>query len=178
MEETNIFTAWYSSPLGLLFLQASDKGLQKVEFVQETEQKENDQSPVLQQAIQWLDLYFQKKDPGFSVPLDLEGSAWCKEIWSLLAQVPYGSVVSYGTLARKYASLYGRSTYSARAVGAAMHKNPVSILLGCHRVVASSGSLHGYAWGLEKKRKLLEMEGILLEEKGANVYTVNDFYKL
>ena len=112
---------------------------------------------IFAQAEKWLTLYFQGKDPGFAPPLALRGTEFQKKVWEILASVPYGSTTTYGAIARRIADETGRAA-SARAVGAAVGRNPVSLIIPCHRVVGSDGSLTGYAGGLDKKKYLLQLE--------------------
>lgn len=113
--------------------------------------------PVLQRAEDWLDAYFAGKRPSIAeLPLAPIGSAFRQEVWRMLCEIPYGSVTTYGELARKM----GRKTMSAQAVGGAVAHNPVSVIIPCHRVVGAGGSLTGYAGGIDKKLKLLAHEGV------------------
>ena len=112
---------------------------------------------IFAQTEKWLTLYFEGKDPGFAPPLALRGTEFQKKVWEILASVPYGSTTTYGAIARRIADETGRAA-SARAVGAAVGRNPVSLIIPCHRVVGSDGSLTGYAGGLDKKKYLLQLE--------------------
>lgn len=113
--------------------------------------------PVLQRAKDWLDAYFAEKKPAMAeLPLAPIGGAFRQEIWKMLCEIPYGSVTTYGELARKM----GRKSMSAQAVGGAVAHNPISVIIPCHRVVGTDGSLTGYAGGIDKKIKLLAHEGV------------------
>ena len=114
---------------------------------------------VLRQTELWLDAYFRGDNPPAGIPLALEGTDFQKQIWNLLLTIPYGQIRSYGALARDAAALLGKQRMSAQAVGQAVSRNPVSILIPCHRVVGSDGSLTGYAGGLDRKIWLLNHEG-------------------
>ena len=105
----------------------------------------------------WLERYFAGKAPELDVPLRPDGTAFQRAVWELLREIPYGETISYGELAAALAERSGRPC-PARAVGGAVGRNPVSILVPCHRVVGADGSLTGYAGGTERKRKLLEIE--------------------
>ena len=114
--------------------------------------------PVFQQAKQWLDLYFQGKNPDFTPPLHLDGTPFRLAVWDVLQQIPYGQVMTYGEIANRIAGRQGLEKMSAQAVGGAVAHNPVSVIVPCHRVVGSNGSLTGYAGGIYKKIELLTLE--------------------
>ena len=118
---------------------------------------------ILADACGWLDRYFagEKPVPG-ELPLHPQGNAFRQMIWEMLCRIPYGQVTTYGALARAAASRMGKERMAAQAVGGAVGHNPISIIIPCHRVVASDGKLTGYAGGLDKKRMLLTREGISL----------------
>lgn len=109
---------------------------------------------------QWLDAYFQGKQPELSLPLAPKGSAFRQDVWDILCQIPYGEVITYGDIAKKMAQKLGKDTMSAQAIGGAVGHNPISIIIPCHRVVGANGSLTGYAGGIENKIKLLELEQV------------------
>ena len=118
--------------------------------------------PVFAETERWLKLYFTGTEPDFTPPLRLIGTAFQREVWELLRQIPYGETVSYGALAARIAERRGLARFSAQAVGGAVGRNPISILVPCHRVLGADGSLTGYAGGLEKKAALLGLEGVSL----------------
>lgn len=126
---------------------------------------EKGERPVLDQTRRWLDLYFSGREPGFTPPVRLTGSPFQKLIWELLREIPYGTVTTYGALAKAAAERMGAPHMSAQAVGGAVGRNPISLIIPCHRVVGTNGSLTGYAAGWQTKRELLALEG--LEGKGA-----------
>ena len=115
-------------------------------------------APVLDQTRTWLDCYFQGRDPGPLPPLELQGTSFQREIWELLLQIPRGQVTTYGRLAKQVAVRRGLAVLPSRAVGSAVGRNPISILVPCHRVLGSDGNLRGYAGGLDRKKALLELE--------------------
>jgi methylated-DNA-[protein]-cysteine S-methyltransferase len=116
--------------------------------------------PVFDAAKKWLDNYFAGKKPAISeLPLAPVGGAFRQAVWGILREIPYGEVISYGRIAKKMAVKMNRKTMSAQAVGGAVGHNPISIIIPCHRVVGSNGSLTGYAGGIGKKARLLELEG-------------------
>ena len=116
--------------------------------------------PVLEETMAWLDLYFQGRDPGTVPPLRPSGSPFRLSVWDVLRRIPRGQVVTYGWIAAEIARKNGGTRMSARAVGGAVGHNPISILIPCHRVVGSNGTLTGYAGGLERKIRLLSLEGV------------------
>ena len=115
---------------------------------------------MLRLTKKWLDLYFQGKIPDFTPPLCPEGSAFRLSVWEILKQIPYGEVTTYGDIARQIAGQNQMESMSAQAVGGAVAHNPISILIPCHRVVGSGGSLTGYAGGIDKKLYLLKLEKV------------------
>ena len=126
---------------------------------QETAQK--DDLPVFINTKDWLDRYFSGKKPEISeVPLAPAGGDFRQKVWKILCEIPYGEYITYGDIAKNLAAQEGKKTMSAQAVGGAVGHNPISIIIPCHRVVGASGSLTGYAGGIDKKIKLLEHEGV------------------
>lgn len=114
---------------------------------------------VLQMASVWLDAYFAGQQPNPSVlPLCPKGTVFQRNVWKRLLQIPYGETVSYGQLAAELAAQMGKQRMSAQAIGGAVGRNPISIVIPCHRVIGANGSLVGYASGLERKRWLLQHE--------------------
>lgn len=152
----------YSSPLGTLTVAAEGDALtalviqgQKYEELHLKGEGRELETPVLRQARIWLDAYFQGRNPAVDgLPLSPRGTEFQKKVWQALLAIPYGTTSTYGALAAQLVS-------SARAVGTAVGRNPISILIPCHRVIAADGSLTGYAGGIENKEKLLKLEGIL-----------------
>lgn len=158
------YTSTYRSPLGTILLAADEIGLtglwfegQKY-FALHLEEHEEKEISAIQEAKRWLDLYFSGKEPDFKVPLHLLGTTFQKDVWKLLLKIPYGKTTTYGTIARQLAAMQGREHLSAQAVGGAVGHNRISILVPCHRVLGASGSLTGYAGGIDKKQKLLQLE--------------------
>jgi methylated-DNA-[protein]-cysteine S-methyltransferase len=145
------------SPIGQLGLIASDAGLRSVVFDGRTIEPEGS-SPVLDEAVRQLEAYFDGELVTFDLPLELQGSDFNRSCWLSLASIPYGRTVSYGEQARRL----GLGNDAARAVGAANGRNPLPIVLPCHRVIGADGSLTGFGGGLHVKRFLLEHEGALL----------------
>ena len=121
--------------------------------------EERSDLPVFLETHAWLERYFQREDPGSLPPVNPRGTAFRQRVWKKLADIPYGQLTTYGGLCKLIEADTGART-SARAVGGAVGHNPISIILPCHRVIGSSGSLTGYAGGLEKKIALLKLEGV------------------
>lgn len=114
--------------------------------------------PVIQKTILFLEQYFRKENRGnFSIPLSPEGTAFQKAVWALLQDIPQGETRTYGQIAQALEASTGRKT-SPRAVGTAVGRNPISILIPCHRVIGANGSLTGYAGGISRKEFLLNLE--------------------
>ncbi len=167
----------YSSPLGIIVMAADDGGLtglwfedQKYFAVNLPADSKRGMSPVLERTAEWLDCYFGGRDPGFMPPVHLTGTPFRMAVWEMLQRIPYGTTVTYGAIAREIARREGRPHIPAQAVGGAVGHNPVSILVPCHRVVGSDGSLTGYAGGTDRKLKLLRLEkadmtGLFVPEK-------------
>lgn len=162
-----MYTMHYDSPLGGILLAADETGLTGLWFegekyfadVLDPEHREQE-TPILQQAKRWLDIYFGGQEPDFTLPLHPIGSDFRQEVWELLLKIPYGQTTTYGELAKQLAAKHGLSRMSAQAVGGAVGHNAISIIIPCHRVVGSSGSLTGYAGGIDKKVKLLTLEKV------------------
>ena len=160
------YTTTYHSPLGEILLAADEIGLTGLWFDGEKyyawnldENHEEKEVPVFQEAKRWLDIYFSGREPDFMPPMHMLGTAFQKEVWEILRTIPYGETTTYGGIAAKIAKKRGLPRMSAQAVGNAVGRNELSILIPCHRVVGTNGSLTGYAGGLEKKRRLLALEG-------------------
>lgn len=116
--------------------------------------------PVLTEAKRWLDIYFAGREPDFMPPVHMIGTPFQMEVWELLRKIPYGKTTTYGELARQIARQRGLAHMSAQAAGGAVGHNPISIIIPCHRVVGSNGSLTGYAGGIQRKIQLLAHEGV------------------
>ena len=157
----------YSSPLGTLTLACNSGALVGLwidgqKYHGESympEMKANNNEPIFNAAKKWLDRYFAGKNPSSNeLLLAPAGSAFRQDVWRILCEIPYGKVISYGGIAKNLAAKMNAGM-SSQAVGGAVGHNPISIIIPCHRVVGSSGSLTGYAGGLDAKVKLLELEG-------------------
>lgn len=166
-EDIMQYTSAYDSPLGKILLAADDIGLVGLWFEGEkyyagglSSEHEERETPALQQTKEWLDIYFSGQEPDFLPPLHMEGSPFRLSVWKLLQQIPYGTTVTYGDLAKAIAREKGLDHMSAQAVGGAVGHNELSIIVPCHRVVGTNGSLTGYAGGIDKKKRLLTLEGV------------------
>lgn len=159
------FIQHYNSPLGGILLAADEIGLTGLWFNGQkyfarslpagyTEQN----TPALSEAKRWLEVYFTGKKPDFMPPLHIVGSAFRRAVWEILLQIPYGKTTTYGEIARQLAKKQKLPRMSAQAVGGAVGHNEITIIIPCHRVVGTNGSLTGYAGGIDKKIKLLELE--------------------
>ena len=154
----------YESPMGTMLLAASERGLAGVWFVGQRHGPdtrgwyEDAEHPVLRQAVAQLVEYFAGQRTAFDLPLDLQGGTpFQQSVWDALLRIPRGGTTSYGELARRLGK-----PQAARAIGAAVGRNPVSIVVPCHRVLGTDGTLTGYAGGLERKTALLQLEGALM----------------
>lgn len=119
---------------------------------------------VFDKAKEWLNDYFSGIVPKGKVPISVRGSSFRQLVWKELLGIPYGKVKTYGEIAKSVAKKLGKEKMSAQAVGNAIHNNPVSIIIPCHRVIGKSGDLVGYAGGVYIKKKLLEIEGVKVKD--------------
>lgn len=149
----------FESPLGQIRLCCDGESLTAVVFAGQNHEDFHipkdavfGTCPVLEQTKNWLSQYFDGKIPGFLPTLKPAGTAFQKKVWDLLLQIPYGETITYGELAKRL------DCRSAQAVGGAVGRNPISILIPCHRVIGADGKLTGYAGGVEKKEHLLNLE--------------------
>ncbi len=161
-----IYTAEYTSPLGGILLAADEVGMRGLWFDGQKyfardlpAGRIGKNTPALAEAERWLDIYFSGKEPDFLPPLHPVGSPFRQEVWKILLQIPYGKTVTYGDIAKQLAKKTGQERMSAQAVGGAVGHNEISVIIPCHRVVGTNGSLTGYAGGMDKKVRLLELEG-------------------
>ena len=164
------YTSHYESPIGGILLAADDAGLTGLWFEGQKyfarclgKNHEEKEIPLFEKTKQWLDIYFSGKEPGFSLPLHFTGTDFQKEVWEILCSIPYGQTATYGEIANRIAVKRGLPHMSAQAVGGAVGHNEISIIVPCHRVVGSNGSLTGYAGGIDKKIKLLRLEKAAME---------------
>lgn len=160
-----IYTSEYTSPLGGILLAADEVGLRGLWFDGQKyfacdlpDERAEIETPVLSEAKRWLDLYFGGQEPDFLPPLHPVGTPFRQAVWEILLRIPYGKTVTYGEISKQLAEKMGLERMSAQAVGGAVGHNEISIIIPCHRVVGSNGSLTGYAGGIDRKIKLLELE--------------------
>lgn len=157
----------YASPFGTITMASDGEAVvglwfEKHRYLYDSLDEEpvrNDDDPVLRQLAAWLDAYFAKKRPAIDeLPLAPSGTDFRQDVWRALRQIPYGETVSYGELADEIRRIRGKA--SPRSVGGAVGHNPISIVVPCHRVVGSNGSLTGFGGGIDKKVALLTHEGV------------------
>lgn len=148
----------YSSPIGNLLLLSDGRALTGVQM-DTGDARPGDADMVLTKAIAWLDAYFRGEDPEMDFPLAPKGTAFQRQVWDILLAIPKGQTRTYGDIAREMAAKLGREKMSAQAVGGAVGRNPIGIVIPCHRVVGAGNALTGYAWGLDRKLWLLRHEG-------------------
>lgn len=161
------YLSHYDSPLGPITLSSEGKTLTGLWFDGQkyfgaTLSKEQAEKalPIFDEARRWLDAYFQGADPGPTPPLDPGGTPFQRAVWDILCTIPRGSTLTYGEIGGRVAQAMGRASMSAQAVGHAVGRNPISILIPCHRVIGAGGSLTGYAGGVDRKLRLLKLEGM------------------
>lgn len=160
-----LFIHRYPSPIGMITMAGTDSALtglwlegQKHFASTVSEEAKEEVTFVFSLTCRWLDLYFSGNQPDFLPPVYLQGTAFQKAVWDVLLTIPYGQTVTYGQIAGVLSETLQKPRMSAQAVGNAVGRNPVSILVPCHRVTGSDGSLTGYAGGLYNKMFLLDLE--------------------
>ena len=161
----------YDSPLGGITLSSDGQALTGLMFDDEKyfgetlgtsgtpSTGDNPALPAFAEAVRWLDTYFSGRDPGFLPPIALRTTPFRREVCEIMLTIPYGRTMTYGDIAAIIAQRRGMARMSAQAVGGAVGHNPISLIVPCHRVVGTSGSLTGYGGGIDRKVKLLELEG-------------------
>lgn len=161
----------YESPLGAITLASDGEALIGLWFDGQKyfadcldAEYEEKMLPIFEQADKWLDIYFSGKEPDFTPPLTMKTTEFRKAVWDIMLSIPYGKTMTYGEIADSIAKQRGLQKMSAQAVGGAVGHNSISLIIPCHRVVGTNGSLTGYAGGVGKKVKLLELEGVDMDE--------------
>ena len=165
----------YDSPLGPITMQSDGASLTGLQFDDEKYYGEiiNAQSeavtlcdcrelPAFAETVRWLDIYFSGKKPDFLPPIALRTTPFRREVCEIMLTIPYGKTMSYGEIAAIVVQRRGTACMSAQTVGGAVGHNPISIIIPCHRVIGTNGSLTGYAGGLNKKAALLKLENAAL----------------
>ncbi len=152
-----MITVQYQSPIGVITLVSDGNSLTELllaqPLIQDPSNKKNLQ--VFEETCRWLDLYFSGIKPDFTPSLNPQGSLFQQKVWRELLAIPYGQTTTYGAIAKHI------NCRSAQAVGQAIHRNPIAIIIPCHRVIGADGSLTGYASGLDIKQQLLAIEKTL-----------------
>ena len=153
------------TPLGEVHLSSDGEFLTGLWFVgQVNDAKDNwdieikDDLPIFEQVETWLESYFSGEKTPITIPLNPKGTNFQQRVWQMLQEIPYGETMTYGEIAQRIAKEKGVANYSAQAVGQAVGKNPISILIPCHRVLGKDGTLTGYAGGIHRKEELLRIE--------------------
>lgn len=146
--------ALYKSPLGWIEICTNTNGVTHIYFIDAPSNPPKKTSPFLDLVVQQLDNYFIQESKTFSFPLDPSGTDFQLEVWRILRQIPHGTTLPYLKIAQKFGDIK-----KVRAIASAISKNPILIAIPCHRVIGSDRSLVGYSGGLERKQKLLELEG-------------------
>jgi len=163
-----IYTNTCESPLGKLLLAGDEEGLTGLWFMENSryyaqglhKDAAEREMEYFDQTKRWLDIYFTGRDPGFMPRIHLVGSDFRNRVGEILCEIPFGATVTYGQIAKQIAKERGIARMSAQAVGGAVGRNPICILVPCHRVIGADGSLTGYGGGLMRKKALLELEGV------------------
>ena len=165
------YTHHYESPLGGITLASNGEALIGLwfdgqKYFADALEKEHEEKllPIFEEVERWLDIYFSGKAPDFTPPLSMKTTEFRKTVWEIMLTIPYGQTMTYGEIAERVAKEKGISRMSAQAVGGAVGHNSISLIIPCHRVVGTNGSLTGYAGGIDKKVKLLTMENVDMSE--------------
>ena len=160
-----MFESRLHSPLGEVRLRSDGESLIGLWFVGQVNDAKNncdiemkDDLPIFGQVESWLESYFSGEEIPITIPLQPKGTIFQERVWKILQEILYGETMTYGEIAQRIAKEKGVATYSAQAVGQAVGKNPISILIPCHRVLGKNGALTGYAGGVHRKEQLLHLE--------------------
>ena len=161
------YTYYYTSPIGKITLASNGTNItglwmegQKYFPSHLPADKTTTLLSVFRQTQEWLDAYFKGENPNYFPNIELKDTPFRVAVWEILKHIPYGETVTYKDIAKEVARQNNRQSMSAQAIGGAIGHNPVSIIIPCHRVIGSNGSLTGYAGGIERKIALLKLEGI------------------
>ncbi len=156
---TNVYTAHWQSPMGLLRIAATDDAITEVVFADAPTPSQDQDHPLIAECIRQLDEYFAGNRTAFELPISPKGTEFERRMWRALCSIPHGTTVSYAQLAQRI-----DSPKAFRAVGSACGKNPIIIIIPCHRVLGSDGGIGGFSCGLFRKRALLALEGVQIRE--------------
>ena len=150
----NIFTTTYSSPLGAIVIESNGECLTGLRFVNKSDNGETngESAPIIAEVLKWLDDYFAGKQPRNVPRLNPQGTPFQKKVWTALFTIDYGQTKTYGEIAKMI------DCQSAQAVGQAISRNPIALIIPCHRVIYADGAIGEYAYGIERKEQLLQME--------------------
>lgn len=159
------YTTKYNSPLGEIIIAADSEGITGLWFIGQKyfaksldkNNKEKD-IPVLIKTKKWLDIYFSGIMPNFKLPIHFIGTDFQKDVWNILCEIPYGKTITYGEISKLISEKKKIKSMSSQAVGGAVGRNNISIIVPCHRVIGRDGNLTGYAGGIDRKRELLKLE--------------------
>ena len=163
------YLSYYNSVLGKILIISNSEEITALYFKSskyspkelDKDIKEEENS-IIKKTKKWLDIYFSGEKPEFNIQINPFGTEFQKEVWKLLCDIPYGKIVTYKEIAKNIAIKRGIKVMSSQAVGGAVSKNPISIIIPCHRVVGTNKKLVGYSSGIDIKQKLLEIEKIVL----------------
>ena len=160
-----MFERFIQTPLGEVRLRSDGESLTGLWFVGQVNDAKDvndieiqDDLPIFGQVESWLESYFSGKQTPITIQLNPQGTIFQERVWQILQEIPYGETMTYGEIAQIIAKEKGVATFSAQAVGQAVGKNPISILIPCHRVVGKNGALTGYAGGIHRKEQLINLE--------------------
>ena len=155
------FTRGYDSLLGPLTLVSNGTALTELRLDGSKNITETQKNlPIFRETVRWLDIYFSGKEPDFTPPLNMRTGPFRREVWEIMLTIPYGKTMTYGEIAKEIARRHGLEKMSAQAVGGAVGHNAIPIIIPCHRVIGANGNLTGYGGGIERKIKLLALEGV------------------
>lgn len=174
------YTHHYDSPLGGITLASDGEALTGLwfdgqKYFADSLDLEHEEKvlPIFKEAAKWLDIYFSGRVPDFTPALSMKTTPFRKAVWEILLTIPYGETMTYGEIADRIARQKGIPKMSAQAIGGAVGHNAISLIIPCHRVVGANGSLTGYAGGIDKKVKLLQLESVVvIEEKRVLKYKI------
>lgn len=168
-----IYTAHYISSLGGITLASDGEALVGLWFdgqkyfadaIKGQPATDNPSLPVLADTRRWLDIYFTGRQPDFTPKLRMLTTSFRQAVWQIMLTIPYGQTMTYGEIAKRIAAQKGLKQMSVQAVGGAVGHNSISLIIPCHRVVGTNGSLTGYASGIDKKKRLLELEKLFCQQ--------------